>query len=490
VLKDWEVGAMTRIRSVRGVSADRLLGRADWVDAVLTTRDADVRSHRVALTYAKYAALLAEVVDPEPIEPIEPNTPGSRCLLRIGEKERQFTNANWFHFATWGTLTITRNIANVRPPQRLDSSVMAPVRRYLTPLVVRERAGRAQQVGRALSWGQILIFLSTCTAFKVFKNMVDEEHEDWRHVFGEHLHSEISDRAGRELRMLEENMRLDRVAAAFDLYRLAHRYREHPRTNARLVLGANVLLTAVEQELAQVAVAKVIDQVPQRWLERADHQVARHAQRWTTVPRPVVETQLPFRYAGARHLADAMWARMMTDQVLVMVLPTETLRLGRDIPPLDLAKPFYPSELRDLAPRTIEEDELRDLVEQVPGPGEEDGPEDGLQDGAVTEGAIDARLSALLAALHEAADVVHSYDRTRGGGRGSAANDWRRFDDRMSWAVALMRSRQKDGSLGWDPYSEFDEELIVAGQPPQRGGDASLLEVLPPLNSDAYGVET
>jgi hypothetical protein len=79
--------------------------------------------------------------------------------------------------------------------------------------------------------------------------------------------------------------------------------------------------------------------------------------------------------------------------------------------------------------------------------------------------------------------VVRSFDRTRGNGAGSAAQDWRRFDDRMNWAVTLMRSRQQDPTLFWPPYSREDECRIFDGSLPFRAGDPSELEVQAPLQS-------
>ena len=214
----------------------------------------------------------------------------------------------------------------------------------------------------------------------------------------------------------------------------------------RLILGANVLLTAAEQDLAQVAVATVVNHIPARFMNGVYRRTAKAAEMWTGVPRQIVGLQLPIRLAEVHDLVDTIWSRLMTDQVLVMTLPTETLRLGRDIPPRDPALPFYPRPLRHLD-RQIDDPQRFSKDEQ-----------------------------------REIADMVQSFDRARANGRGSAARDWRLFADRMNWAVALMRSRQQDETLFWPPYSTEDEKRIVDDKLPYRAGDPSELEVQAPFD--------
>jgi hypothetical protein len=155
-----------------------------------------------------------------------------------------------------------------------------------------------------------------------------------------------------------------------------------------------------------------------------------------------------------------------------MALPTETLRLGRDIPPRWSGMPFYPEALQHLE---YDPDDLPDPLRGHPG----------TKIGDVVAG----RRPDLkrVTALQLVARTVLSFDRTRGGGRGSAASDWRRFDDRLNWAVALIRSRQGDDTLYWPPFSSADEELIMTRRLPARGGDPSDLEVLAPPDPGPYG---
>jgi hypothetical protein len=122
----------------------------------------------------------------------------------------------------------------------------------------------------------------------------------------------------------------------------------------------------------------------------------------------------------------------MTDQVFVMALPTETLRLGRDIPPWRRDRPYYADDLTDIATH------------------------------------------------------VRSLDRTATDGAGSAARDWRRWDERMNWAVTLLRSRQHDATLSWSPYDAEDVRRIQKDELPRRAGDPSALEVEPPLDPTVF----
>jgi hypothetical protein len=270
----------------------------------------------------------------------------------------------------------------------------------------------------------------------------------------------------------------DLLQQAFELYRMARLSQlaadsgEHGPVDARrvevarFILGANILLTAVEQDLAQLAVGVVIGQIPQRVRSRVERRTSQLVSALTNVPRQLVDVQLAIRDGGAAKLMDTAWSRLMTDQVLVMALPTETLRLGHDIPPRQLGLPFYPSALQQLAFDPV------DLPAPLLG-----------RDGMLLENSPrNRRVDQLLLV----ARTVLSFDRTRGGGRSSAASDWRRFDDRLNWAVALIRSRQDDDTLYWPPFSCSDEELITSRRLPECGGDPSDLEVQAPPDPGPY----
>lgn len=426
---------------------------ADWLKKVVKTPDSDVRAHRVALTYSKLAGFLDDLIngDKSVSSKLEGGEPAMAC------------NANWFHFATWGTVTITANIANERPPQRIDMLPSVSLRRRLTPAVIQLRASSGQRVSRALAWGQRLIFVSVCFTLEYLDRWLsdnpDRDPRDFRLLDDRGRPtaeaSKIIDLGTWDRRpWIKPERHLGVIADAFQFY-IHARQTDCPTLRARCMLGGNVLLTAVEQDLVDPAVEAVVNHIPRTVASAVDWRLARWVERWTGVPSQVSSFQLPFRYTGAREMLDAAWSRLMTDQVFVMALPTETLRLGRDIPPLRRGQPYFPAPLRELRPQ--------------PSDSTEHDPADPLT-----------------RALADVADLIESLDRTTGDGHGSAARDWRRWDERMNWALTLQRSRQQDETLYWSPYSQADQRRIVSGELPQRAGDPSVLQVQAPIDNIAF----
>jgi hypothetical protein len=449
-----------------------------WIEEVVQTRDADLRAHQVALTYSKFSVHLDNLIH-------GPDSVQNRAMERV---RVEMCNTNWFNFATWGTLTVTRNIANQRAPQRVDDLFSVSLRRRLTPAVIRERAANGQRVSRALAWAQRLIFLTSAFAMAQFSSQFHLDDKSRPFVLDDDLWERIKVLSSVRTRPREKprsvigakrhRAGLDK---AFDSYRLAA-LQQDKGVRARLVLYGNVLLTSIEQDLANNAVRTVIDHVPQRVIGRVDGRIAKAAEMWTAVPRQIVELSLPAQTEGLRNLVDTAWSRLMTDQVLVMALPTETLRLGRDIPPRDAAQPLYPWPVRHLekwpkdpsaSPRQKAQEQVEREERRLPA------------DHAITQPGD----GSLPKPLQDVDDLVRSFDRTGPNGIGSAAQDWRRFDDRMNWAVTLMRSRQNDETLFWPPYSIEDEKRIVSQQLPLRTGDPSDLEVQAPLDPFADGEE-
>ena len=442
----------------------------EWLESVVATPESELRAHKVALTYSRLSGFLDDLVN---------QGESVRARLDSGESAHP-CNANWFHFGTWGTVTITRNIANDRPPQRIDTLPLSSVRRWLTPAVIQLRASSGQRVSRALSWGQRLIFVSACFSLEYLDRRMQSHWQEDPTDF--ELSDQVRDKIiglgtweGRP--WIDDKRHLDVVTQALRFY--IHAFQTTDATaRARCILGGNVLLTAVEQDLADLAVESVVNHIPRSVAAAVDNRVARWVERWTNVPSQVTSLQLPFRYTKARDVLDTAWSRLMTDQVFVMALPTETLRLGRDIPPRQLGLPYFPPPLTSLGAKAAElsipEVVASDRVEQAVTPDmsvKSLKPE--LKDG-------EQLAASLRRALKEVELLVASIDRTSGNGRGSAARDWRRWDERMNWAVTLMRSRQQDETLFWSPYSCEDQRSIAAGRLPRRGGDPSALEVQAP----------
>jgi hypothetical protein len=390
-----------------------------WFDMVYNTADADLRAHRIALTYYYLADFFDKRI----------HTVDSRAQLSAGPSVS--LNANWFHFAMWGTLTVTQNLTTQRSPQRLNSGLPAPLRRTLTPAILRARASDGQRVGRALAWGQLAIFVSATQMVLELTRPPGQPAAS-----ADLIREQVMERAHIDM---DPTRHIMPMQTAFRYYDTAQSEID-PGKHAWLMFGANVLLTTVEQDLANNAIEVVLDHYPQHIAAAIDWRLAKLSERFRGVPSNLAFTLLESMHPNKRQLIYTVWSRLMTDQVLVMAMPTETLRLGRDIPPRHREWPVFPPDLRDF-PDIAGSDELYEIV-----------------------------------------SLVKSLDRTvaNGGTRGSAARDWRRWDERMNWALALIRSRQQDETLFWSPYSVADQWRIINGEMPERVGDASTLDVQAP----------
>jgi hypothetical protein len=380
-----------------------------WLREVATTRDTELRCHRIALTYSKYAAFLDTWLN------------GRKCYWhgQLTGKPADETNANWFHFSTWAALTVSRNIGSIGAPQRFDGWPNV-VRQTVAPYVVRARGTNHQAVGQALATAQLKIFVNTCLAFIDFRHGTKVNPDGLK----------------------PDPKTRDAARFAFDFYQWAKDNKDDLRE--RYILLANILSTVVEQHLIDDQLAAVIEAVPNRLTEVTEGRLGQLMERLLGVQRQVTEFTVANRLGPARVAATTLWGRLLTDQVFVMSLPGEMLRVGRDVPPLQRNEPYYPRSLR----RPAE---------------------------FVGEG-LEGEHMALLRSL------IVRFDRTVGDGRGSAARDWRRYDERMNWAITLLRSRQQDKTMFWPPYSEEDEQRIRNGRLPRRSGDAT--QLVAPLNND------
>jgi len=311
---------------------------------------------------------------------------------------------------------------------------------------LRSRASDGQRVGRALSWGQLAIFVS---ATQMVKEVLQTSGIDG--VDEDDILRRVNKRPGLKDTKLDVTRHIVPMKQAFRYYQSAVAERD-PVIQAWLMFGGNVLLTAAEQDIANTAIEVVLDHVPQHVGAALDWRLAKLSERFRGVPPNFAYALLESMHPNRRRVAYTLWSRFMTDQVLVMALPTETLRLGRDIPPRHREWPIFPPDLRAYPDITAHAD------------------------------------------MPAIVSLVKSLDRTiaKTGTRGSAARDWRRWDERMNWALALIRSRQQDDTLFWAPYSVADQWRIVNGEMPERTGDASSLDVqAPPAESVAalFGVQ-
>ena len=380
----------------------------------------------------------------------------------IGGEAITVGNANWFNFATWGTYTLGPNIRNDGAPQRLDT-LPNSIRRRVAPSIIQSRSAQGDLVGRALAWGQELIFLSASRALLRFVDMEDE-------AFDKRFKMPDADRAEvlkslnwSGVRFIDEG-HLELVDEAFDCYRLV-RCRAAALADtgvnpddiqsdafiAKLLFFATCLLTAAEQDVVNKALAVVVDSVPARVMQGLDAKLSQFVHWRSGVPQQVAAYGLLARLRESEGLFRESWARLMTKYLLVIVLPTEMLRLGRDVPLPNPTEPMFPFPLMDLS--------MPKMDDYAPGGQRKD---------------VEAKMLAL-------EQFVSALDRSQAG-VGSAAHDWRRFDDRMNWAICLFRSRQQNRTLYWPPYSIEDTRRIVAGELPRASGHPGQAAVMPPLD--------
>ncbi len=433
----------------------------EWINEVANTQDTDVRAHRVALTYWWFARTLDRDINEN-----------ESVWARIdAQRELSVSNANWFNFATWATVTVNRDLALRRTPSGVDRLLPGMLRKRLTPMMFNLRASDGQRVTRALSWGQRLVFVSTTLIF--LSRLHPERTPD--------LQSNLSEDKARELTFdhvlqlgrwgnldyLDRERHLRVVWQAFGHYEQAAEFSKQIRElrqsdpgsgslqrlyalRSRSILYANLMISAVEQDILHQAVGETINQVPELFTTKLTDGATRWGERLAGVPRQVTALEAPFQMEPFTKSVTEAWARFMTSQILVVMLPSETLRLGKDVPPRSAIAPLFPPDLNDLS--------------SLP-----KGP-------SVRSGSIDD------AALNENVfNLVASFDRSLGDGRGSAARDWRRYDDRLNWIVNMMRSRQQDQSLWWSPYSVQDQKRILDGELPKSLGDPSSHEVEAPV---------
>ena len=84
-------------------------------------------------------------------------------------------------------------------------------------------------------------------------------------------------------------------------------------------------------------------------MQGIDAKVSQLAHWRSGVPQQVAAYGLLARLRDAEGLLSESWARLMTKYLLVIVLPTEMLRLGRDVPLPNPTEPMFPFPLMDLS---------------------------------------------------------------------------------------------------------------------------------------------
>ncbi|NJN55616.1 MAG: hypothetical protein HC804_13215 [Anaerolineae bacterium] len=190
------------------------------------------------------------------------------------------------------------------------------------------------------------------------------------------------------------------------------------QTRAEYILCANLLVGFHEQQRLQPQIvagmeAPLENEFESNFLRQANEIIRQKA------PRGIAQLiQLLWRWrlkGVSRHIADD-WREISTRWIMTIVLPTETLRLGLDVPPLSDGRTFPPN------------------------------------------------LTTLQ--LAELTAVLATVDRTPHSTQGSAARDWGNLADRMNYITDLFRSRQQEASLYQQPFSDVQVEEIRHGRVP------------------------
>src|SRR4051812_35963995 len=272
----------------------------EWFTMVHTTADADLRAHRIALTYYHLGRYFDAFLHG-----------GDDVSTRQSHAPSVALNANWFHFAMWGTLTVTQNVTTKRLPQRLNSGIPAPLRQLLAPTILRVRASDGQRVGQALAWGQLAIFGSAVQMVKAATEGTGVAAVDENGLF-----TWVKSKLGPSEIELDIARHIKPIKRAFHYYESA-RAAPDPVTQAWLILGANVLLTAAEQDLADRTIEVVLDHVPQHLGAAVDWRLAKLSARSRGVPPNLAFVLLESMHPSKRKLIYTLWSRLMTDQVLV-----------------------------------------------------------------------------------------------------------------------------------------------------------------------------
>jgi hypothetical protein len=197
------------------------------------------------------------------------------------------------------------------------------------------------------------------------------------------------------------------VVDAFGAYGEA---RFAPANRAALVLQANTLAVAHEQQRLQPAISGALNAAISDTMKQViETDVVGH------LPAASARQMLDGLVDEVCTLLDATWDTVLTQVIMQLVTATETFDLCQDVPPL--AAGMFPPELRDIAKSA-------------------------------------------------AASAVARWDRTHGTGAPSGAHDWAVLEERMNFIVNLFRSRQQDAALFDPPFSNAQLDVLAGGQLP------------------------
>ncbi len=336
---------------------------------VFTPMSDTLRNHLVTLTYLDMGTAMAELLGPD--------------------------DANWTCLAVWPSFTVGQTIRASDDPlglkRMLGLAKSDPVGLARSEATGRMLRGRTQQGGRvlnrSLAAGNRGVFfeIGLCWAdfLKTFAQpMTDEQTLDEFRAFCGRV-----DRVPLPPGKLWPDGNREQLKKGFAAYVEAMSEAD-PKRRAELILLGNVCMGDHEQRRLQ------------GWLD-------------LSMLNPVRVMTRPIRRVRSGELigrVERSWSHALTRHVFVVKMGSESVRVGRPVPPL-----------------------------------------------------LDAQYPAPLDTLDDA-DVATEFDRIVNGGNGasSGAEHWNDIDDRMSFIASLFRSRQRAGLVGVSPYTPEQEAQIWA----------------------------
>jgi hypothetical protein len=334
-------------------------------------------------------------------------------------------NANWCTFATWASKTAGRFIRNDEVPvlfRRLleDSNKFRNsnqrLNRGLFSLHPETTLGELDLIGLAdrivddvsgqITAGNLKVFSELAPVFAHFIRLFDggKLDEHGAQALLASLRVGPSSRGGQS--MLREAMEAFVEAARTN----------DPMMKAQWMLLANAQTGLHEQIRLQPYIAGSLNAPIEETLGKI----------WDKHGAPPEKPSLLDRVhalwdrlgAALVHDAEKLWGDFSAEELMTLAVPGQVLRLGRALPPTSSGRPLYPSALSQ-----IHNEEAYDLLEQY--------------------SALDP---------HAQGEV--------------GADDWSALAQRMRYILALFRSRQQEGSMLSQPFSNVQIDAIWAGKVP------------------------
>ena len=325
-------------------------------------------------------------------------------------------DATWCAFAVWASKTAGASIRGEVLPakakqllveadgaqavlQRFNHGVTGWAWKHLThDHVAQVIDAVTADVAKQIADGNVLVFAELAPLFTA---LIDALHSVPR------TSQDLAAALAPSLAPLASDPNGVAVVAAFEAYERAVC---DPTTRPALVLRANTLAVAHEQRRLQPAIAAALDAAISDTLRKVIEQdIVTH------LPTAEVRRVLDALTGEVCTVLDGAWDTALTEAIMQLVTPSETLDLRRDVPPLSGG--MFPPELRDLAGT-------------------------------------------------EAESAVAQWDRTHGKGIPSGAHDWAKLEDRMNFIVNLFRSRQRDPNLFNPPYTDAQLATLAQGRLP------------------------